>query len=116
MLHLCILSSNESNRFLVRWCSWLSRSPHILVNAKGREFEPRVNHFFAAHDILSARRCIALPFLLLPMRARRLNPSFCVVDCAPEQGPVLNHSGADPRAFARRAIVTYTRLSTRAQR
>ena len=32
---------------LVRWCSWLSRSPHSLVSvvrAKGREFEPRLNH------------------------------------------------------------------------
>jgi hypothetical protein len=31
---------------LVRWCSWLSRSPHSLncISAKGPEFEPRLNH------------------------------------------------------------------------
>ena len=27
----------------VLWCSWLSRSPHIKVIAKGPEFEPRRN-------------------------------------------------------------------------
>jgi hypothetical protein len=30
----------------VRWCSWLSRSPHIQLIAKGPEFEPRLNHYF----------------------------------------------------------------------
>lgn len=34
---------NNMNHNTARWCSWLSRSPHISDIAKGPEFEPRLS-------------------------------------------------------------------------